>query len=100
MPFIQRFVEPIHVSRTCIKDDNGQLVSLPNNREFEAVFNNTLSNELRQLASLLLIADSIFHDLGQQLHHICQRSNRLKSKVTRIQTKVDSRHPQFISNRK
>ncbi|KYB29257.1 hypothetical protein TcasGA2_TC032158 [Tribolium castaneum] len=95
MPFVQRVVEPKFLSRTSLWDEEGK--PLVSDDELEAVTNNTLSNALRQLASLVLIADDIFAELGSQLKEINKRSEGLKAKIAAVEGKVSAFDPKKVT---
>lgn len=97
MPFVQRVIEPKYLSRTSLWDAEGR--PLVTDDELEAVTNNTLSNALRQLASLVLVANDIFTELGNQLQLIAKRSEQLKTKIGQVEEKVDSYDPKKVAVR-
>lgn len=98
MPFVQRVVEPKHLSRTSLADSDGK--PLVDDYELEAVANNTLCNALRQLASLVLAADDIFSELRRDLKQITERGDKLKLRIGALDTKVASFDPKKVSVRK
>lgn len=68
--------------------------------ELEAVTNNTLSNALRQLASLVLAADDIFAELRGELRGIASRSEKLKSRFDCLEERVAAYDPKKVTVRK
>ena len=68
--------------------------------ELEAITNLTLSNALRQLASLLAISKEIFTDLNEELQRVGERSLRIKQKITVICEKVEGFDPKLVAVRK
>ncbi|KAL3277058.1 hypothetical protein HHI36_012419 [Cryptolaemus montrouzieri] len=98
MPFVQRVVEPKYLSKTSLWLEDGK--PKIEDQELEAVTNNTLSNALRQLASLLLVAEDIFTDLGNQLREINKRSETLKFRISTVDKKVTNFDPKKVSVRK
>lgn len=68
--------------------------------EFDTVTNITLSNALRQMASILIIANEIFLDLNGQLQDITHRSQELKEKLNILEKKVDKYDPKTVNVRK
>jgi hypothetical protein len=98
MPFVQRVIEPKFLSRTSLWDEDGKPLVV--DEELEAVTNNTLSNALRQLASLVLVADDIFAELGGQLKEINKRSEGLKAKIEAVEGKVSAYDPKKVTVRK
>ncbi|KAJ8930738.1 hypothetical protein NQ314_016433 [Rhamnusium bicolor] len=98
MPFVQRFVEPKYLSRTNLFDEDGNpKVTV---EELQAVTNNTLCNALRQLASLVLVANDIFTELGGQLQTINKRSDAIKVKLNVLEEKVVKFDPKEVTVRK
>lgn len=98
MPFVQRIVEPKYLSRTSLFDADGK--PLVTDQELEAVTNNTLSNALRQLASLVLVANDIFNELNKQMKEINDRSEKLKIKIDVVEEKVNDFDPKKVAVRK
>lgn len=98
MPFVQRVVEPKYLSRTTLWDEDGK--PKITDGELEAVTNNTLSNALRQLASLVLVADDIFNELRKELCVIAKRSEQLKTKIGVVEEKVAAYDPKKVAVRK
>lgn len=98
MPFVQRVVEPKYLSRTTLFDENGK--PKVSDDELEAVTNNTLTNALHQLASLVLIADDIFSELRKELSLIAKRSEQLKTKISVVEEKVAAYDPKKVAVRK
>jgi len=91
MPLVLRTVEPKYLSRQVVtaKDD-----------ELEAVTNNTLSNVLRQLASLVLLASEIFEGLAEGLQTVHLRSCSLRTTIDRVETKLAEYNPRTVTVRK
>lgn len=98
MPFVQRYIEPKYLSRTTLFDDDGN--AKVNDEELQAVTNNTLTNALRQLASLVLVANDIFNELGTQLQDIQQRAETIKIKINVVEEKVLEFDPKKVTVRK
>lgn len=98
MPFVQRVVEPKHLSRTSLWDEEGKPRVADD--ELEAVTNNTLSNALRQLASLVLVADDIFNELRRELCSVARRSEHLKTRIGAVEEKVAAYDPKKVAVRK
>jgi hypothetical protein len=98
MPFVQRVVEPKFLSRRSLHADDGQ--PIVTDYELEAVTNNTLSSALRQLASLVLIANDIFEDLRKQLQDVSERSKRLQNRIVSVEGKVMAFDPRKVTVRK
>lgn len=98
MPFFQRIVEPVYLSRTRLHDENNK--PIVTDSELEAVTNNTLSNALRQLASVVLAANDIFVELTQELENVAERSKLLKTKIENIEQRVVKFDPKKVTVRK
>lgn len=98
MPFVQRVVEPKYLSRTSLRDENG--LSRVTDQELQAVTNCTLSNALRQLASLVLLAEDIFSELTIQLHGITERSKAAQAKIEKLGAVVENYDPKTVTVRK
>ncbi|CAF1350211.1 unnamed protein product [Rotaria magnacalcarata] len=99
MPFNKRTVEPIHLSQVRVPNDI--------QNELECVSNHTLANVIRQLSSLSGHAQDVFDELINDVGHIFQRTEaihgrieRLKLKVTQLDSNVDEVSIQDVSNRK
>ncbi|XP_026322359.1 uncharacterized protein LOC113231977 [Hyposmocoma kahamanoa] len=94
MPFVQRVVEPKYLSRTSLRDEDGN--PRVSDEELQAVTNCTLSNALRQLASLVLLAEDIFSELTGQLHGITERSKLAHAKIEKISEIVQKYDPKKV----
>ncbi|XP_035438226.2 uncharacterized protein LOC118268079 [Spodoptera frugiperda] len=94
MPFVQRAVEPKFLSRTSLRDNDGQ--PRVADEELQAVTNCTLSNALRQLASLVLLAEDIFSELTVQLQDITERSKVAQTKIIKINELVEQYDPKKV----
>lgn len=90
MPFVQRQVEPKYIARRSAASKKSSSGSSPlRDNELEAFTNLTLSNAMRQLASLLALSKEIFKELNKELEAVSERSTRIKGKLTTLQSKVD-----------
>uniref|UniRef100_A0A2A4JGW3 Wiskott-Aldrich syndrome protein family member n=1 Tax=Heliothis virescens TaxID=7102 RepID=A0A2A4JGW3_HELVI len=98
MPFVQRAVEPKFLSRTSLRDSDGK--PRVSGEELQAVTNCTLSNALRQLASLVLLAEDIFSELTAQLQDITERSKVAQTKIIKINEIVEQYDPKKVPVRK
>lgn len=98
MPFVQRVVEPKCLSRTSLRDSDGK--PKVSDDELQAVTNCTLSNALRQLASLVLLAEDIFSELTAQLQDITERSKVAQTKINKINELVEQYDPKKVPVRK
>lgn len=97
MPFIQRIIEPIFVSRPNEHERTKQTTN--NNKhkasgageddEFTFIANCTLSNVLRQLASVVLIADEIMTDLNGELQNIRSRTEKIKQRINGVEQSLE-----------
>ncbi|XP_038223243.1 uncharacterized threonine-rich GPI-anchored glycoprotein PJ4664.02 isoform X2 [Zerene cesonia] len=94
MPFVERVVEPKFLSRTSLRDETGK--QKVTDEELQAVTNCTLSNALRQLASLVLLAEDIFNELTLQLEGITERSKVAQVKIGKISELVENYDPKKV----
>lgn len=117
MPFVKRVVTPKYVCRKQRQQGSAgaaaaagpnetpstskALVALPlQDHELESITNVTLSNALRQLASLLLISNEIFAELNHELESITERSMSVKKRIEALAQKVDAADPKLVPVRK
>lgn len=90
MPFVQRQIEPKYIARRSAASKKSSSGSSPlRDNELEAITNLTLSNAMRQLASLLALSKEIFTELNKELEVVSERSTRIKSKLVTLHSKVD-----------
>lgn len=90
MPFVQRQIEPKYIARRSAAGKKASSGSSPvRDNELETITNLTLSNAMRQLASLLALSKEIFTELNKELEVVSERSTRIKSKLTSLQQRVD-----------
>lgn len=68
--------------------------------EFDSISNITLSNALRQLASLVLIASDIFDELQRDLQSVGERAGRVQRKITAVERRVCAYDPKMVTVRK
>lgn len=80
MPFIQQVISPVNLSRPDPTNEKYRRDDICGD-EFGFITNYTLSNVLRQLASVLLVADGIFQDLNVELNTIRQRTDKVKQQI-------------------
>ena len=85
MPFIQRIVDPTHVSRVEVHK------SISN--ELECVTNHSLANVIRQLSSLSKHAEDMFSELYRDTTMFFKRANDLNSRVEHLRVKVTQLNP-------
>lgn len=97
MPFVQRAVAPVHLSRVKLHDDQG--APTVRDRELDAVTNCALSNALRQMASVAALADEMFRELRNQLTDVATRSAGLKCRVQALGHLVDNADPKAVTVR-
>ncbi|XP_026808730.1 uncharacterized protein LOC113550957 [Rhopalosiphum maidis] len=95
MPFVQRAVGPVHLSRVKLHDEHG--VPIIRDRELDAVTNCALSNALRQMASVAALADEVFRELRDQLTDVATRSASLKRRVQALGQLVDNADPKAVT---
>lgn len=98
MPFVQRVVQPKFLSRINLHDEGGK--PKIKDGELEAVTNFTLSSALRQLASVVLIANDIFEGLNKQLEDVSARTARLRTRINSVEEAVTSYDPKMVTVRK
>lgn len=117
MPFVKRVVQPKYICRK--RQQQQQQQNAPGGQgipgdslvpstssgvvqdfELETITNVTLSNALRQLASLLLISNEIFSELNKELEQISDRSIGLKQRIETLAQKVDNDDPKLVPVRK
>ncbi|KAH8388229.1 hypothetical protein KR093_001286 [Drosophila rubida] len=65
--------------------------------EFDSISNITLSNALRQLASLVLIASDIFDDLQRDLQSVGERAGRVQRKILAVERRVCAYDPKMVT---
>ena len=85
MPFIQRCVEPINVSRVGIEKGIAN--------ELECVTNHTLSNIILQLSSLSKHAEDMFTELSQEVETFTNRSRHLQGRIYKLHKRVKRLDP-------
>lgn len=110
MPFIQRIVEPVFLSRPTQQStsstaaaptteqqpstSNATKITTPPTKathdDFTSIANCTLANVLRQLASVVLVADEILCDLGNELHAIRERSNKIQKRIVGVEKSLEN----------
>lgn len=95
MPFVQRVVRPKYLSRVNLHDDDGK--PKIKDGELEAVTNFTLSSALRQLASVVLIANEIFEGLSKELEDVTERTTKLRTKINAVEEKVKNFDPRSVT---
>lgn len=95
MPFVQRVVKPKYLSRVSLHDDEGK--PKIKDGELEAVTNFTLSSALRQLASVVLIANEIFEGLSKELEDVTERSTKLRTKINAVEEKIKNFDPRSVT---
>jgi len=89
MPFVQRQVEPKYICRRSARTAQSSGTSPLRDNELETITNLTLSNAMRQLASLLALSKEIFTELSKELDSVNERSARINGKLTTLKQKVD-----------
>ena len=68
--------------------------------EFDSISNITLSNALRHLASLVLIASDIFDDLQRELQTVGDRARVVQKKIVAVERRVSAYDPKTVTVRK
>ncbi|KYN39194.1 Wiskott-Aldrich syndrome protein family member 3 [Trachymyrmex septentrionalis] len=94
MPFVMRKVEPRHVCRGHVPA--GSHPGWPVGAELEAVANGTLASSLKQLASLLTVAEDIFTNLTAELAQVAERSGHLRHKLDKVEERLCTVDPKKI----
>ncbi|KAG5316053.1 WASF2 protein, partial [Pseudoatta argentina] len=94
MPFVMRKVEPRHVCRGHVPA--GPHPGWPVGAELEAVANGTLTTSLKQLASLLTVAEDIFANLTAELAQVAERSGHLRHKLDKVEERLCTVDPKKI----
>lgn len=89
MPFVQRQVEPKFIARRSAASKEKYTQSTLQDNELESITNLTLSNAIRQLASLLVLSKEIFTELNEGLEKIGDRSVKMKERITVLHKKVE-----------
>ena len=89
MPFVQRQIEPKFVSRRSEASKKFAQSTVLQDNEFESITNLTLSNAIRQLASLLALSKEIFSELNEEMEKISNRSVGLKERLTELNKKIE-----------
>ena len=92
MPFVQRQVDPVHLAGRKIPE------SIEN--PLECVSNQTLCDAMRQLASLLKHADTMFSDLELNCGQISTRTKKLTDRLTVLSENVEKYNPKKEKIRK
>ena len=92
MPLYARCVSPVNLSNAPLKDPVGE--------ERETIINTTLSGVLRQLASLVLHAEDVFHDLHKDFEDIYNRAGALCNRVKEVQEKTNRLNAKAVIVRK
>uniref|UniRef100_T1HBN7 Uncharacterized protein n=1 Tax=Rhodnius prolixus TaxID=13249 RepID=T1HBN7_RHOPR len=98
MPFVQRVITPIHLSRITLHENDGR--PRIKDDELEAVTNYTFCNALRQLASVMRIANEIFLELNEELEKVTERSKSLRERIDTVEVKINGFDPKSVTVRK
>ncbi|XP_053679284.1 mucin-5AC [Anopheles nili] len=100
MPFVKRIVTPRYIARSsklALQPYAAAPVVPVADNELEALTNVTLSNALRQLASLVSISNQIFTELHQELASVNERSVGIKRRIDRLSERVDKFEPKQVT---
>ncbi|XP_035897510.1 uncharacterized protein LOC118505595 [Anopheles stephensi] len=100
MPFVKRVVTPKYIARSSklALQPYAAAPTIPvADNEFEALTNVTLSNALRQLASLVYISNQIFTELHEELSSVNERSLGIKQRIDRLSQKVEQFDPKQVT---
>lgn len=93
MPFIQRNVEPVFLSRPTQQSTAAEQpsnASKSTHDDFTSIANCTLANILRQLASVVLVADGILSELGNELQLIRDRSSNIQKRIVGVEKTLEN----------
>lgn len=109
MPFIQRIIEPVFLSRPTQQSTTAEQqpsstetattttttvskakTTTTTHDDFTSIANCTLANILRQLASVVLVADEILSDLGNELQTIRDRSNNIQKRIVGVEKSLEN----------
>lgn len=101
MPFIQRIIEPVFLSRPTQQSTSAATEQQPSTArnttttiathdDFASISNCTLANILRQLASVVLVADEILSDLGNELQTIRDRSYKIQRRIIDVEKSLEN----------
>ncbi|XP_029035050.2 serine-rich adhesin for platelets isoform X2 [Osmia bicornis bicornis] len=95
MPFVLRRVEPRFLCRGHVPADPTPQ-GWPVGAELEAVANGALTASLKQLASLLTIAEDIFAELTAELTTVADRSSNLRHRLDKVEERLAGVDPKKI----
>lgn len=98
MPFVVRRIEPKYVGRGHVPQNS--VTSKTVGAELYATSNGTLASTLKQLASLLTVAEDIFGELTAELTNIASRSGDLRQRIDRLEDNLSNIDPKKIPVRK
>lgn len=95
MPFIQRTIEPVFLSRPtqhtdALANEPKNSTTQPTDDDFTLIANCTLANVLRQLASVVLVADEILSDLGNELQTIRNRTDCIRRRIVGVEKSLEN----------
>ncbi|XP_068157806.1 LOW QUALITY PROTEIN: serine-rich adhesin for platelets [Drosophila tropicalis] len=76
---------------------NNSVSKVISGHEFDSISNITLSNALRQLASLVLIASDIFDELQRDLQSVGERASRVQRKIAAVEKRVCAYDPKTVT---
>ncbi|KAK9506984.1 hypothetical protein O3M35_008824 [Rhynocoris fuscipes] len=97
MPFVQRVIVPKYLSRITLHDSEGR--PKIKDDELEAVTNFTFCNALRQLASVMKIANEIFSELNKELEQVTLRTKSLRNRIDSVELNVERFDPKSVTVR-
>lgn len=96
MPFVVRKISPKYVGRGHVPQDPTAADTWPVGAELGAVSNGTLASTLKQLASLLSVAEDIFGELTAELTSVADRSGVLRRRIDRLDDRLAGIDPKKI----
>lgn len=95
MPFVLRRVEPRFLCRGDVPEGS-TAQGWPVGAELEAVANGALTTSLKQLASLLTIAEDIFAELTAELTAVADRSSNLRQRIDKVEERLATVDPKKV----
>lgn len=95
MPFVLRRVEPRFLCRGHVPAGS-TAQGWPVGAELEAVANGALTTSLKQLASLLTIAEDIFAELTAELTAVADRSSNLRQRIDKVEERLATVDPKKV----
>ncbi len=92
MPLVKRAVEPVHLSRQKVREEN--------KFDLDVVSNNALVGVLLQLGSLVQHAEELFGELAQECQEVINRTQRVRNRVFAVADTVENLNARAVKVRK